>query len=138
MADEDDALRVERIPLHQLVDELDAGDSIVACTRPDPVDVAVAAVLDVPARDPGGRERLAHVAGVDQVVDRLPVAAVKYDGEGQEPVVVRWQPQVSELFRLGPVGDPLVGGGRRRIAEDFLAVPQRYQTPGTSLAVSRA
>jgi hypothetical protein len=77
------------------------------------------------------------VTGVDQVVDRLPVAAVQHDRERQQPVGGR-QAQVSELLRLGPVGDPLVGGRGGRVGENLLAAAQRYQTPGTSLAVSRA
>jgi hypothetical protein len=45
------------------------------------------------------------------------------DGERQQPVDVR-QAQVAELLRLGPVGEPRVRGGRRRIEEDVGAVPR--------------
>ena len=50
---------------------------------------AEAAVLEVPAGDPGGAERFAEVAGVDQVVHRLPVAAVQHEHEREQPVAGR-------------------------------------------------
>ena len=63
---------------------------------------------------PGVAERFAEVAGVDQVVGRLPVAAVQHERERERAVAGR-DAEVAELQRLGPVGDPRVragGGGR--------------------------
>jgi hypothetical protein len=61
---------------------------------------------------------------------------VNHNRERQQPVDRR-QAQVAELLWLRPIRDSLIGGRRRRIGEDLLAAPQTYQTPGTSLAVSR-
>jgi hypothetical protein len=62
---------------------------------------AEAAVLDVPAGDPGVAERFAEVAGVDQVVGRLPVAAVQDERERERALAWR-DAEIAELERLRP------------------------------------
>src|SRR4029077_6782470 len=52
---------------------------VVARRRPAATGDTDAAVLEVPARDAGVDEGDAEMAGVDQVVRRLPVAAVKHN-----------------------------------------------------------
>ena len=69
---------------------------------------------------PASVERVAHVAGVDQVVGRLPVAAVEHDRERRARAA--GETQVAELERLGAVGEALVRRRRRRVGEDVLAV----------------
>ena len=81
VADEDDALRVEWVALDQLVHERHRGGHVHAGAGPLAVDVAAASVLDVPGRDPGLPKGDAEMAGVDQVVRRLPRTAVHDDRE---------------------------------------------------------
>jgi len=61
------------------------------------------------------------MAGVDQVVRRLPGTAVHDDRERQQPVE-GGQAQVAELLRLGAIGESRVGSGRRWVEEDVGAV----------------
>ena len=83
VADEDDALRVERVALDELIHERHCGGHVHAGAGPLAVDVAAASVLDVPGGDPGLPKGHAEMAGVDQVVRRLPGAAVNDDRERQ-------------------------------------------------------
>ena len=86
VAHEDDTLRVERVALDELIHETGRGRHIHGRAGPRPLDVASASILHVPGRDPGVAEGDAHVAGVDQVVRRLPGAAVDDDRERPQPV----------------------------------------------------
>ena len=109
MADQDGAaVVVEGQPVAVVERPLE----VVRGGGPLPAGIADATVLEVPAGDPGGAQRLAEVAEVDQVVGRLPVAAVQHERERERPLAVR-DAKVAELQRLRPVDDPRV---RRRAA----------------------
>src|SRR5436190_17849388 len=123
MADQHDAVAVERVALGELDCELGSRRYVVAPTRPDTVGVTDASVLHVPRRDSGGGERNAEVTGVDQVVHRLPRATMHDDRQRPQAVPLR-QAEVAALLRLGPVGEPRARSGRRRVAENLLAVPR--------------
>jgi hypothetical protein len=58
---------------------------VLPCGRPLATGVADAAVLEVPGRDTLLGQRDAHVPGVNQVVGRLPVAAVEHEGQRERP-----------------------------------------------------
>ena len=105
----------------QLVEEREREGQILSRRGPAAVRDADAAVLEVPGRDPGVAERLAEVAGVDQVVGRLPVAAMEHERERERPFAGR-NAQVAELERLGSVCNAHVRRGRRRVGEDLRAV----------------
>jgi hypothetical protein len=96
---------------------------VLAGRRPAAARDADAAVLDVPGRDAVPGERDAEVAGVDQAVDRVPVAAVEDDRERRR--LAGGDSEIPELERLGPVGEPRVGRGRSAVGEDVLARPRQ-------------
>ena len=85
--------------------------------------IAEAAVLDVPARDPVSRKVGAQMAGVRQVVDRLPIATMDIDDQ-RKPALTSREPQVAELERLDAVGDARVRRLGRRLPEDLDARPR--------------
>jgi hypothetical protein len=89
VADQDDALSIQRVSVHELVHELDRRGDVVSGTRPQAADVAAAAVLDVPGGDSSIPKCNAEMAGVDQVVGRFPGAAVNDHRERPEPVAGR-------------------------------------------------
>jgi hypothetical protein len=66
------------------------------------------------------REIDAEVAGVDQVVNRLPVATVEHRYDRVRPATGR-HAQVGELERLRPVDESCVGVWRGRLVEDLAA-----------------
>ena len=112
---------------------------VLRCRGPFAAGIAEPAVLEIPASDPGAAECLAEVTEVDQVVGRLPVAAVQHERERERPVAGR-DAKVAELERLRPVGDPRVRRPRRRVGENVGAVPHRAADPnrrGLSPAVGR-
>ena len=135
MADQDDSLSVERVALDELAHVLGRRSHVVARGRPPTVDVADAAVLDVPGRDPGVAERHAEMARMDQVVHRLPRAPVHDDGKRRQPVDVG-EAKVAELLGLGPVSEPCVRGAWRPVGEDFLAVSRHHRTRQRAAAAS--
>jgi hypothetical protein len=122
VAEERDAVEVERIPHRELRGERQRAADVLDGRRPAAADVADAPVLDVPRRDPARGEVDAEVSRVDQVPVRLPVAAVDDDEEG-ERTAARGQAQVAELQRLRAVDEPRVRRRRRRVGEDVVAVP---------------
>src|SRR5207248_1140904 len=99
VSEEDHAVAIELVPLYQLLRELDAARDVVARARPVAADVPDAAVLDVPRGDAGLRERHAQVAGVHEVVGRLPGTSVDHDRERPRPVAAR-HAEISELLWL--------------------------------------
>ena len=69
--------------------------------RPASPRIADAPVLDVPGGDPMCGEVDAQVAGVDQVVNRLPVATVEHRHDRVRPEL-SGNAQVGELGGSGP------------------------------------
>src|SRR5207237_2445922 len=121
VADENDAFAIERVALDELAYESHRGRHVDAGAGPGAVDVAAASVLHVPGCDTGLAKRDAHVACVDQVVGRLPPAAVNDDRERPEAVDAG-QAQVAEMLRLGAVGGARVRDGWGRDDVEVCAV----------------
>jgi hypothetical protein len=134
MPHDDEAFEVERVSAGQLAHVLDRCRGVLEDGGPATPGVAKPAVLDIPGGDPVGGEVSTEVAGMDQVVDRLPVTAVDHHDERVRAAAGR-QPQIAELQRLRPVDEPHVRGRRRGLGQDVGADPGRHGV--TSLGPGR-
>jgi hypothetical protein len=109
------AAQVQRELARQRAQVVGAARDVLEGARPAAADVADAAELQRPGREPGLGQRRAHRRQVPQVVLRLPAAAVDDQRHRMGTGSFR-KPQLAEGQRVGSVGDAVERrrrGGRR-------------------------
>ena len=126
--EQEDSTEVEVMLAGERLDVGKGAPDVVEGAGPAAAWIAQAPVLDVPRRDPVRGEVDAQMAGMGEVVDRLPVPAVHDDGDRMR-ACARGGSQVAELKRVGPVRNAYVGVGRRGVHQDVRARPHHASSP---------
>src|SRR6202022_861581 len=111
-------MRIEVVLAGVLQEEVVGAANVSEGVGPCAAFVANAAVLKVGGGDASAGERGAEVGGVVEVVLCTPEASVNIDDCGMRPLRFR-KTKVSELIRIGAVGDTGISG-RRSEGEDVV------------------